>query len=231
MKATAQSRWLLVEPWLRGSKGFAVSTEPSQRSFPAGGAWQQTFLPMGNVLPTSLPHSANLDNSIHHPLSPSVFGGFCHKWLKVGSDFTQSVTYSGAKFQVTRGDSLPGTSVLPCSQQEWNCLTMPSPWGPHWKWDVSLMRTSQQAQLKYLCDCSRSVMNELIDFTLSFFFIDPAGPPVGKELCSSSSFSQSPVPFKDRWNGFRAQGGNPKTSALDGPSSSTLRGGRTLRVV
>lgn len=93
---------------------------------------------------------------------------------------------------------------------------MPSPRGPLWKWDVSPMRTSQQAQLKYLCDCSSSVMNELIDFTLSCFFIDPAGPTVGKELCSSSSFPQGPVLFKARWKGFRAQNGNPKTSILDG---------------
>jgi len=42
------------------------------------------------------------------------------------------------------------------------------------------MRTSQQAQLKYLCDCSSSVMNELIDFTLSFFFTDPTAPQGGR---------------------------------------------------
>lgn len=217
-KAIAQSMWFLVESWLRGLKGFTASTEPSQRSFPPREAWQQTFLPMGKVLPASLSYSENLENSICHPLSPQIFGFFCHKSLlvEVVSDFTQTIAYFGVKFQVTRGSIFPGMSVLPCSQQEWNWLTMPSPWGPHRKWDVSLMRTSQQAQLKYLCDCSSSVMNELIDFTLSCFFIDPAGPTVGKELCSSSSFPQSPVLFKGRWNGFRAQGGNPKTSALGG---------------
>lgn len=217
-KATAQSMWFAVESWSSGSKGFPASTEPCQRSFPATGAWWQTFLPMGNLLPASLSHSVKLANSIRHLLSPQVLGVFCHKSLlvQVGSDFTKTVAYSGVQFQVTRGYVFPRTSVLPCSQQEWNCLTMPSPWGPRWKWDVSLTRTSQQAQLKYLWDCSSSVMNELIDFTLSCFFIDPAGPTVGKELCSSSSFPQSPVLFKSRWNGFRAQGGNPKTSASDG---------------
>lgn len=172
----------------------------------------------GKVLPASLSRSLNLENSIHHLLSPQDFVIFCYKspWVEVGSDFTQALACSGVKFEVTRGYVFLRTSVLPSSQQEWNCLTMPSPWGPLWKWDVSLMRTSQQAQLKYLCDCSSSVMNELIDFTLSCFFIDPAGPTVGKELCSSSSFPQSPVLFKGRRKGFRAQNGNPKTSILDG---------------
>lgn len=187
--------------------------DPSQQQEPDGKLfypWEIYFQPLS--------HSVNLANSIRHLLSPQVFGVFCHNSLlvQVGSDFTKTVAYSGVKFQVTWGYVFPRTSVLPCSQQEWNCLTMPFPWGPRWKWDVSLTRTSQQAQLKYLWDCSSSVMNELIDFTLSCFFINPAGPTVGKELCSSSSFPQSPVLFKSRWNGFRAQGGNPKTSASDG---------------
>lgn len=217
-KVTAQSRCFLVESWPRGLQGFSVSTDPFQRSFPATRAWQQTFLPMRNVLPASLSHSVSPENSIRHPIAPHVFGFCCHESLvvEVGSDFTQTVAYSGVKFQVTKGCVFPGTSALPCSQQEWNCLTLPSPWGPHWKWDVSLMRTSQQVQLKYLCDCNSSVMNELIDFTLSCFFIDPAGPTVGKELCSSSSFPQNLVLLKGRWNGFRAEGGNPKTTAPDG---------------
>lgn len=217
-KATAQGMCFLVESWSRGLKGFPVSTEPSLRSVPGTGAWQQTFLPVGNVVPAPLSHNVNLESSVLHTLSSQVLGGFCHKspLVEVGSDFSQTVAYFGLKFRVTGGCIFPRTSVLLCSQQEWNCLTMPFPWGPCWKWDVSLMRTSQQAQMKYLCDCSSFVMNELIDFTLSFFLIDLDGPTVGKELCSSSSFPRSPVLFKGRWNGFRTQGRNPKTSVLDG---------------
>lgn len=77
------------------------------------------------------------------------------------------------------------------------------------------MRTSQQAQLQYLCSRSSSVMNELIDFTLSFFSIDPAGPAAQEELCSRSCFPLSPALFRaDETAPGLSEGGNPHTSAL-----------------
>lgn len=126
-KAAAQSTWFLVESWSRDLKGFPVSIEPTQRSFLATEARQQSFLPMGNVLPASLSHSVNPGNSIHHPFFTQILGFSCHKSLLVdmGPHFTQTVACSGVTFQVIRGCISSRMSILPFSQQEWNCLMMP----------------------------------------------------------------------------------------------------------
>lgn len=60
-------------------------------------------------------------------------------------------------------------------------------------------------------------MNELIDFTLSFFSIDPAGPAAREELCSRSCFPLSPALFQaDETAPGLSKSGNPHTLALGG---------------